>query len=141
MKDNIKLVEEVYKDADMSVKTLEHLLECLQDKQNKITPLIEEIKNGYQTFKEITCEMLEECKLDKKETGSLGVMMANHSVTKEVKCDNSDRAISEMVIKGIDMSVDNMKKLLDKELKAEYKELGNKFLKFEEESIAKLKNY
>lgn len=141
MKDNIKLVEEVYKDADMSIKTLDYLLESLQDKQNKITPLIEEIRNGYQKFKEVTCEILDECKLDKKESGKMSTMMATYNVKKEVKCDNSDRAISEMVIKGIDMGVDNIRKLLQAELKEDYKKLGNKFLKFQQESITKLKNY
>lgn len=141
MKSNIQIIQNIYKDADMSIKTLDHLLECLQDKQNQIIPLIEEIRNGYQKFKEITCEMIEECKLDKKETGALGVMMANHSVTKEVKCDNSDKAIAEMVIKGIDMGVDNMRSLLDKDVKEEYATIAHKFLSFQLDSIDKLKKY
>lgn len=141
VKDNIKLIQTIYKDADMSVKTLDVLLKELEAKQNNITKTIKEIRKGYETFKKITEDILEECKLPKCESNILTTMFATKNVKKEVKCDNSDKAISRMVIQGINIGIDTMRRLLEHELNEEYDKLGHKFLSFQLECIDKLKEY
>ena len=71
-------------------------------------------------------------------------MMAKMGISKEVKSDNSDSAIADLLIKGISMgSIDMEKKI--KQYKDEVSnnelELAREFLKFQEKTIDKLKDY
>ena len=47
MNENLELLEYIYKDSDMSVITLEKLLQELNDKDNKIKKKTEEILKSY----------------------------------------------------------------------------------------------
>ncbi len=50
MDENLELLEYIYKDSDMSVITLEKLLQELNDKDNKIKKKTEEILKSYEFF-------------------------------------------------------------------------------------------
>lgn len=65
-------------------------------------------------------------------------------INKEVKADNSDAAIADMLIKGISTgSVEIEKKLkaYEKEVDKEHKKLAHDYLKFQEKAIDHLKKY
>ena len=71
-------------------------------------------------------------------------MMANMGVSKEVKSDNSDASIADMLIKGISMgSIDMEKKIGDYKKEVEKKDLkvAKEFLKFQQKAIDKLKKF
>ena len=71
--------------------------------------------------------------------------MANMGIDKEVKDDNSDSAMADMLIKGVSMgSIDlekKLKKYKDKEIDDKVLELANDFKDFQDDIIKKLKEY
>ena len=71
-------------------------------------------------------------------------MMAGMGIDKEVKSDNSDSAMADMIIKGVSTgTVDMEKKIKQYKDEANEKELelAEEFLKFQEKTIDILKEY
>lgn len=144
MKEHYELLEHIYQDSEMACFTLEQLLEDLKEKDNKIKRLLEDILKEYQSFKKETEKKLESSQQETKETGTMSKMMAGMGIKKEVKNDNSDASIAEMLIQGISMgSLDTEKKIkaYDKDLDKEQLSFAKKFLKFQQKSIDQLKKY
>ena len=71
-------------------------------------------------------------------------MMTKMGISKEVKSDNSDSAIADLLIKGISMGSIDMEKKIEQykdEVSNNELELAREFLKFQEKTIDKLKDY
>ncbi len=144
MNENYELLEHIYQDSEMACFTLEQLLTDLKEKDNKIKGIIEDILKEYQSWKKDAEEKLEANHQEIKEKGTMSKMMAGMGIKKEVKNDNSDASIADMLIQGISMgSLDTEKKLkaFDKDIDKEQYSFAKKFLKFQEKSIEKLKKY
>lgn len=144
MKESNELLEHIYKDASMGSYTMEQLLEDLKDRDNKIKGLAEDILKEYQEFKSKAKEQLKEENVKLEEEGLITKMMSTMGITKEVKKDNSDAAIADMLIKGVSMgSIEMEKKIKDfaKETEKEDKKLAEDFLKFQQKTVDKLKEY
>lgn len=144
MNENSELVLHIYKDAEMSAYTLTKLLRNLKDKDNKIKKNIEDILKEYEEWKSNTKEYLKEHDAEISENGIMSKMMAGMGIDKEVKVDNSDSAIADMIIKGISTgTVDMEKKINQYKNEADNKELelAKDFLKFQEKTIDILKSY
>lgn len=144
MKENFELLEHIYKDSEMASYTLTKTLEDLKEKDNKIKRLLEDILKEYESWREKSKNILEENHQEIKETGSFSKMMASMGINKEVKNDNSDSSIADMLIEGISMgSIDTEKKIhaYDKDLDKEQLKLAKDFLKFQEKAIDQLKKY
>ena len=134
----------ILKDADMSVYTLNGLLDDLKEKDNKIKPTIEDILKGYERYLDRAKTFLEEKGCEEKFESKMGKMMSRMGVKKEVKNDNSDSAMAEMLIQGVSMgSLDMEKKLKVYEKDAEKEELdmAHDFYKFQQDVIEALKKY
>lgn len=141
---NLELMEHVYQDADMAILTLEELLRDLKEKDNKIKPVVEDILKGYERYLEEAKTQLLAHGEDPKDTGFMSKMGAEMGVKKEVRADNSDASIADMLIKGISMgSIDMEKKLgLYKEsANKEHLKLAKQFFKFQEDNIQALKKF
>lgn len=144
MKETNELLEHIYKDASMGSYTMEHLLENLKDRDNKIKGLAEDILKEYQEFKSKAREQLKKENVKLEEEGLIAKMMSTMGISKEVKKDNSDAAIADMLIKGVSMgSIEMEKKIKDfaKEVEKEDKKLAEDFLKFQQKTVDKLKEY
>lgn len=144
MKEKNGLLLHVYKDSDMSVTTLTELLEDLKEKDNKIKSVVEDLLKEYQSFLNRSKECLEKENIPLETEGIMTKMMANMGVSKEVKSDNSDASIADMLIKGISMgSIDMEKKIGDYKKEVEKKDLkvAKEFLKFQQKAIDKLKKF
>lgn len=144
MKEKNELLLHVYKDCDMSVTTLTELLDDLKEKDNKIKGVVEDLLKEYQSFLNRSKECLEKENIPLETEGIMTKMMANMGVSKEVKHDNSDSSISDLLIKGISMgSIDMEKKLEDykKEVEKEDLKVAKEFLKFQQKAIDKLKKF
>ncbi len=144
MNENYELLEHIYQDSEMACFTLEQLLEDLKEKDNKIKRILEDILKEYRSWKKEAEEKLESKNQEIKEKGTISKMMAGMGIKKEVKEDNSDSSIADMLIQGISMgSLDTEKKIksYDKEVDKEQLSLAKKFLKFQEKSIDQLKKY
>lgn len=144
MDENLELMEYVYKDANMATITLEELLRDLEGKDNKIKPVVEDILKGYERYLEDAKVQLLAGGADLEEEGFMSKMGAEMGVKKEVKADNSDASIADMLIKGISMgSIDMEKKIGTYEESAdkEHLKLAKRFFKFQEDNIKALKKF
>ena len=142
--ENQELLKHIYKDASMGTYTVDKLINDLKDKDNKIKKYLEEILKEYQKFENKSKELLKEYDESLPKESIMAKMMSSMGIKKEVKSDNSDSSIADMLIKGISMGSIEMEKKLncyqDEIDKEEYK-LAKSFLKFQQDVIEKLKYY
>ncbi len=144
MDENLELLEYIYKDSDMSVVTLEKLLQELNDKDNKIKKKTEEILKSYEDFLSKSKKLLNKFDSPLEENSYIAKMGAKMGIKKEVKSDNSDVAIADMLIKGISMgSIDIEKRITNyKEVvNKKYLDFASEFLKFQQKTIEDLKTF
>ena len=144
MKENNELVLHIYQDAEMAAYTLTKLLEDLKNKDNKIKKTLEDVLKEYEEWKAKTKKYLKKEKTEISENSMFEKMMAKMGINKEVKNDNSDSAIADLLIKGVSMgTIDMEKKIKDYAEEASDKdlELAKEFLKFQEKTIDVFKEY
>ncbi len=144
MNEKMELVKHIYKDSEMASYTIEALLQDLENKDNKIKKFAQELLNRYQEFLFKSRDILDSESEELPESGMISKMGARMGINKDVRNDNSDSSIADMLIKGISMgSIDTEKKIND------YKDVVNKealnlaktFLDFQKQSIEELKDY
>ncbi len=144
MNEEQELMKHIHKDASMAAYSITKLLDDLKKKDNKIKKYLQEILKEYEKYAEITNNELENNCATPIEEGSMAKMMASMGIKKEVMADNSDAAMADMMIKGISMGTIEMEKKIN-----DYKDVVSKdqlkiakdFLKFQQETIEKLKEY
>ena len=144
MKENNELILHIYQDAEMSCYTLEKLLKDIKEKDNKIKKTIEDILHEYQDWKIKSKKLLQKENAEVSENSFMAKFMAGQGIKSEVNDDNSDSAISDMLIKGISMgSIDMEKKIsaYKDEVNKEDLNMAKEFLKFQERTIEHLKEY
>lgn len=144
MEEKNELLEHIYKDAYMASYSLQKLLDEIKNKDNKIKGDVEDILRKYQEFKEEIEELLKGNGEEVNDPNFFAKMGSTMGIIKEVKTDNSDSSIADMVIQGVSMgSIETEKKLkaYEKDIEKEYKDLAERFLKFQQKSIDKLKKY
>ena len=142
--EKFELVEQIYKDAEMGSYTTTKLIEKLREKDNKIKGYLDEILEKYNDFSEKAKDILESNDINLPEQGFIAKMMSSMGISKEVMTDNSDSAISDMLIQGISMGSIEMEKKVkaykDKVDKASLT-LAKEFLHFQQKTIEELKKY
>lgn len=145
MNENLEIVNHIFKDSEMSISTLTKLSNTLEKKDNKIKDAIEDILKGYERYYKEAKKILTKEGRKKEKNSLITKMMANMGIDKEVKNDNSDSKMADMLIKGISMgSIDlekKLKKYKDKEIDEKINELATDFKKFQDDCITKLKEY
>ena len=144
MKEELELLKHVYEDARMGSYTTEKLLKDLKEKDNKIKGFVEDILKQYQEFEEKAKKELEKSKVKIEDIPLLPKMMSSMGIKKEVKNDNSDSSIADMLIEGISMGTTKIeKKIKDykKEVDKTELKIAKDFLKFQEKTIEELKKY
>ena len=144
MDEKYELLEHVYKDASMASYSTQKLIDKLKDRDNKIKSYLEEILEKYQEFEEKAKDLLKDNDVAAVDESIFKKMMSAMGISKEVKEDNSDAAIADMMIQGISMGSIEMEKKVkaykDKVSK-EYLKLAKEFLKFQEKTVDQLKKY
>lgn len=144
MNENMELLNFVYENAEMGVHTLNNLSNILRKKDNKIKGLIEDELKEYNNFLKESEKLLKKNKLEHKKTNLMSKISSKMGIAMETMKDNSDPAIASMVIEGLtigivemETKIESYKKIVDKKIL----KLSNKFLKFQEEEIEKLKTF
>ena len=102
------------------------------------------VLKDYEDWKTKTKKYLKKEKAEISENSMFEKMMAKMGISKEVKDDNSDSAIADLLIKGVSMgTIDMEKKIKDYAEEASDKdlELAKEFLKFQEKTIDIFKEY
>ncbi len=144
MDENLELLEYIYQTADMGVKSLTNLLNDIKDKDNKIKKIVSDELKGYEKYLKESKTLLKKYDTKPKDKGIMADMMSKMGIKKEVKKDNSDVAIADMLVQGFTMGNLEMQKRIDNFAgKADKKiiNLANELLKFGEKEIKNLKPY
>ena len=144
MKEKNELILHIYQDAEMGCYTVQKLMDDLKEKDNKIKKVVEDIHKEYEFWKQETKKILKKEHAEISENPPISKFMAGMSINKEVKSDNSDSAIADMLIQGISMgSIDMTKKIKNykEEVNKANLNMAKEFLKFQENTIEKLKKY
>lgn len=144
MDETNELLEIVYQDCFMAVKNLEVLLEEIKNKDNKIKMDVEKILKEYEKYLKDVKKLLKMNKIKPKKVSTFALMGAKMKMKNDVKKDNSDSKISDIIIQGLVMGVIDINKRLDnynEEVGQDIIKICNSLLSFQQESIDKLKSY
>ncbi len=141
---NQELLEYIYQSSEMGVVSLTNLLKDLNEKENKLKPVISDELSFYEKYQKKSKKLLKEEKIEAKENSMMTKMMSKMGISKEVKSDNSDASIAHMLIEGLTMGVVDMEskiKNYEKDADKKILKLASDYLKFQQEEIEKLKKY
>ena len=144
MNENIELLEYIYKNSQMGADSLTTLLKAIQNKDNKMKPIIEEQLKEYEKFIKESEKLLKKYKVELKEYGMMAKMGSWIGINMEMLKDNSDSRVASMLIQGLTMGTVEMTKKIDDYTKTAEKNvlnLAKDFLKFQENSIEKTKPF
>lgn len=144
MDEKYELLEHVYKDASMARYSTKKLLDSLKDRDNKIKGYLEEIFDKYEEFENEAKELLEDGNVKPMDESLFKKMMSAMGISKEVRDDNSDSSIADMLIQGISMGSIEMEKKVKAyhdQVDKEHLKLAKSFLKFQEKTVEHLKKY
>ena len=144
MDENLEMLEYIYKTANMGHSSSEDLLNALKEKDNKIKKLLEEINKEYEKFEKESSKLLKKYKTEPQSAGLMADIMSKMSIKKEVKKDNSDSSMADMLIQGLAMGnleIDKRIKNYEKQIDKKIMNIAKDFKKFGEDYIEKLKTY
>lgn len=141
MNETNELLEYIYKSSEMGVVSLTNLLKELDDKENKLKPVISDELTKYEEFNKKTKKLL---KNKIKKNSVVTKMMSKSGIKKEVDKDNSDAKVAHLLIQGFTMGVVDIEskiKVLDEKSEKDIASLATDYLKFQQDEIEKLKKY
>ena len=144
MDETNELLQSIYQDCYMATKNLESLLEEIKHKDNKIKKDTEDILKKYEKYLKESKKLLKSNKIKPRKVSYFAVMGAKMKMRKDIKNDNSDSKISDILIQGLVMGVIDINKRIDnfkEEVDKNVLKLSKELLDFQQESIDKLKNY
>jgi len=143
MKDKNELLEYIYQTTDLGKKGLIHLLQALENKDNKIKKDIEKQLEGYEELHKETEKLLDN-KIKPKDKGPFIELMNKMGVNMNVMMDNSDSKVAEIIIQGLTMGIVEMEKKIksyEKEVEKDIVKLAKKVLKYQEKCLEEIKKY
>ncbi len=141
---NQELLEYIYQSSEMGVVSLTNLLKDLNEKENKLKPVISDELSFYEKYQKKSKKLIAQEKIDIKENSMMTKMMSKMGISKEVKSDNSDASIAHLLIEGLTMGVVDMEskiKNYEKDADKKILKLASEYLKFQQSEIEKLKKY
>lgn len=144
MNENNELLEFIYKNSSMGVKSCTTLINILNGKDNKIKKIVEGELKGYENISKKVSKLLKKHKIEPKEIGIVADISSKINMNMEMMKDNSDARVADMLIKGFTMgNVDISKKIdrFSKDVDKDILDLAKELLKFGEKNIELLKPY
>lgn len=144
MNENVELLEYIYQNSMMGVKTLTDLINTINGRDNKIKKIVEGELKGYENFVKESKILLKKYKVKPKEKSMMANISAKMGIKMEMLKDNSDARVADMLIKGFTMGNIDIEKIIDRyedDAKSDIIKLAKRLLKFGEENIELLKPY
>ena len=144
MNENNELLEFIYKNSSMGVKSCTTLINILNGKDNKIKKIVEGELKGYENISKKASKLLKKHKIEPKEIGIVADISSKINMNMEMMKDNSDARVADMLIKGFTMgNVDISKKIdrFSKDVDKDILDLAKELLKFGEKNKELLKHY
>ena len=142
MIDEYDILNYVYKNAKMGSDSTNTLLKSLENKDNKITEVVNDILNSYNTFLKQSESLLKSMNEKGKGFSHFTNISADMGIKMQVLKDNSDSAIADMLINGLTMGEIEMTKMFscfDENVDRDIKKLIRDFKDFQTNAIDKLK--
>ena len=128
----------------MGFNNLEALLNTLKGKSNKIINLVEKCKDKYKDYQEKVLVILEKNQIKPKQVKEIAKIGSVSGVHMEMRKDNSDSHIADMLIQGFTMGEISMIKGINmyKECvdKSELK-LAEEFKSWQKDMVTELKKF
>ena len=144
MDENIELLQYIYQNCDMGVKSCTSLINILNGKDNKIKKIVEGELKGYENYLKRAKKLLKKHKVEPKEKGIMSDIMSKMGMNMEMMKDNSDARVADMLTKGFTMGNVDISKKIDRfegDADKDILELAKELLKFGKENIDFLKPY
>lgn len=144
MKDKNELLQYIYQTTDLGKKGLVHLLQALENKDNKIKKDIEKQLEGYEKLQKESKKLLKSYKTQPKDKGTFIELINKMGVNMNVMMDNSDSKVAEIIIQGLTMGIIEMEKRIkeyEEEVDKEIIKLAKKVLKYQEKCLEETKTY
>ncbi len=141
MDGNTELLNYIYQNSQMGIKTIEQLLDIVEDKE--FTMHLQTQLEEYKKLNQAAIQMLQERGHEEKEIGNMEKISAYISINMKTLTDKTPSHISEMLIQGSTMGTIDASKNIKKYASADSSilKLAEKLLKTEEDNIEQLKKF
>ena len=144
MNENNELLEYIYQNASMGVKSCTTLINILNNKDNKIKKIVEGELKDYEEFLKKAKKLIKKNKIEPKDKGIMTDIMSKLGMKMEVMKDNSDARIADMLTKGFTMGNVDISKKIDRfqdDADKDILKLAKELLDFGQKNIELLKPY
>ena len=141
MNGNQELLSYIHKNAQMGVRTLEHLLTMVEE--DKLTRQLRAQREGYQKFERLAQERMKQLGEEGASIGATDKVKSYLMIEMETLTDKSSAHIAEMLITGSNMGILDASKRIRQYPKAEgdIVKLVKGLSAFEEDNVQKLKAF
>ncbi len=141
MDKNTELLNYIYQNSQMGIKTLNQLIEIVED--NNFKNQLQTQLNEYTSINSVALQKLKELGHEEKGIGNMAKISAYMSISIKTLIDKSPCHISEMLIQGSTMGIIDATKNIQKYNDADNQilQIADKLLKTEQNNIEQLKHY
>ena len=148
MSNQDELIIYLCENIKMGLSSTTKLIKILKNKDNKIKKVLESYIKTYEHYLKKAKELRQEYNVKTKKNKFMQKLMANTMMEEEIKRDNSDSKIANILIRGFTMGeIDLEKRIkdyvnnLDKKEKSEILDLSKELHAFNKNSVVELKDY
>ena len=148
MSNQDELIIYLCENIKMGLSSTTKLIKILKNKDNKIKKVLESYIKTYEHYLKKAKELKQKYNVKTKKNKFMQKLMANTMMEEEIKRDNSDSKIANILIRGFTMGeIDLEKRIkdyvnnLDKKEKSEILDLAKELHAFNKNSVVELKDY
>ena len=148
MSNQDELIIYLCENIKMGLSSTTKLIKILKNKDNKIKKVLESYIKTYEHYLKKAKELRQKYNVKTKKNKFMQKLMANTMMEEEIKRDNSDSKIANILIRGFAMGeIDLEKRIkdyvnnLDKKEKSEILDLAKELHAFNKNSVVELKDY
>ena len=148
MSNQDELILYLCENIKMGLSSTTKIIKILKNKDNKIKKVLESYVKSYEHYLKIAKDLKQKYNVKATKNKFMQKLMANTMMEEEIKRDNSDSKIANILIRGFTMGeIDLEKRIkdfvnnLDKKEKSDILDLTKELHAFNKNSIVELKNY
>ena len=148
MSNQDELILYLCENIKMGLSSTTKIIKILKNKDNKIKKVLESYVKTYEHYLKIAKDLKQKYNVKATKNKFMQKLMANTMMEEEIKRDNSDSKIANILIRGFTMGeIDLEKRIkdfvnnLDKKEKSDILKLAKELHAFNKNSIVELKDY